>query len=249
MKTKARPVKPGLMLALIHVMLHVGLCAPIAKLAPETTVALNVRLTDRTGRIALQRQFRVERGDEDQSVVEFDNAFGTYRLDVNAPKFGCSTNDFLYFLSDGTRSITEQLGMTAPEPAIPVLVSGEAPQSMLYANPTFVMFDKSAATCGKPIPAPLTTSHVTVENDGDSYYASLFNDDPSRAPDSEMLALRLQTSTHQHHYIRLSFPYPQPRYTWPTVILLNVSGDMMDALATDPVDTLLCPKMWRTSVG
>jgi hypothetical protein len=35
---------------------------------------------------------------------------------------------------------------------------------------------------------------------------------------------------------------------WPNVYMMNVSEDMVDGLATEKVDTLLCPKVWTTSV-
>ncbi|MBV8723491.1 MAG: hypothetical protein JO277_15180 [Candidatus Eremiobacteraeota bacterium] len=239
-----------MLLAMTHVMLHLGLCAPIAQLPPESNVAVHVRLTDRSGRSTLDRTFRVERGDGPQTLVEFDSNFGTYRMDVATEKHDCRATDFLYFLNDdGARSITEQLDTAPPTVQVPLLLSGNAPQSLLYANPTFVVFDKSAAVCGKPVPAALTTAHSTVENDGDSYFAALYNDDPNHAPESELIALKLQTPTHQHHYVRLNIPYPTPPLPWPGGVLLDVTTDMMDGLATDPVDTLLCPRMWKTTVG
>jgi hypothetical protein len=233
---------------LAHVILHVGFCSAIARLRPETSVAVAVRLSDRTGRTTFDRTFRVDRGDGTESVVEFDSAFGLYRLDVAAPKYGCSTTDFLTLMADRTRSVTEQLDSSPPSPEIPVILFGEAPQAMLYANPTFVLFDKSAVACGKPIVTPLT-AHVNVENDQDSYYVWLYNDDRTRPPNSEVLALRLQTPTHQHHYVRIPIAFPLPPLGWPGSIQLNVSEDMVDSLATEPIDTLLCPKMWKTSAG
>jgi hypothetical protein len=206
---------------------------------------VRVRLVDRAERAQVDRVFSVERPDGAEAIVEFDTAPGFYRLDVTAPKYGCGTSDVLYFIPGHTRSIAEQLDTVRPSPQAPVLLSGTAPQSMLYANPTIVAFDKTAAACGKPIPQPLSTVRVTVENDQDAYYAAIFNEDPERAPGSEQLALRLQTATHQHHYVRLPIDYPTP----PAITTLNVTDDMVDALATEPVDTLLCPKMWKTSAG
>jgi hypothetical protein len=224
------------------------LCGAIARLKPETPLAIRVRLSDRTGRATLDRTFRVERGDGPDVMVEFDSARGTYRLDAAAPKYGCSVTDYLALMPDRTRSVTEPLDSSPPSPEIPVILYGDAPQTMLYANPTFVLFDKSAVACGKPIATPLTT-HVTVENDQDSYYAWLYNDDATRQPDTQTLALRLQTPTHQHHYVRIPLPFPAPPLRWPENIHLDVSEGMIDELATEPTDTLLCPKMWRTSAG
>jgi len=44
-------------------------------------------------------------------------------------------------------------------------------------------------------------------------------------------------------------PFPAPPGPWPGSIHLDVSEGMIDELATEPIDTLLCPKMWRTSAG
>src|SRR6185312_8292326 len=233
---------------LAHVILHAGFCSAIARLKPDATVAIRVRLSDRTGRATLDRTFRVDRGDGSEAVVEFDSARGVYRLDAAALRYGCSAVAYLALMPDHVRSVTMALDSLAASPTAPVILFGDAPQAMLYANPTYVLFDKAAVACGKPIAAPLPT-HVDVENDQDSYYAWLYNDDPSRQPGTEVLALRLQTPTHQHHYVRIPLPFPAPPGPWPGSIHLDVSEGMIDELATEPIDTLLCPKMWRTSAG
>ncbi len=236
------------MLALSHVILHVGFCGAIARMPSGTSVALRVHLADRAGRTQIDRVYRIERGDEPEAIVEFDSAFGTYRLDLVAPKYRCSATDYLFFISGHDRSLSEKLAeVSAPPAPAPVLLSGTAPQSFLYVQPTFVLFDKSQSTCGKPIP-PAMTTNVAVENDQDGYYASLYAD-PSAAPGSQQLALRLRTPTHQYHYVRVPIAFPMPPSGWPTSVTLDVTEDMIDGLAGDPVNTLLCPKMWRTSAG
>jgi hypothetical protein len=235
------------MLALSHVVLHIGFCNAIAQASPTTTVAFHVRLTDRRGTPQVDRVFRVSRGDEGEGIVEFDSAFGIYSLVVDAPKYRCAASDYLYFIAGHDRSITEKLADGGAPPARPILVSGSAPQSFLYVAPTFVVFDKSQTACNKPLPAAIPTE-VSVENDQDAFYASLLPD-PSAAPNSQQLALRLRTPTHQYHYVRLPVPFPVPWGGWPTSITIDVTEDMVDSLASDPVDTLLCPKMWRTSAG
>jgi hypothetical protein len=236
------------MLALAHVILQVGFCGAIAGASPNTTVALRVRVTDRLGRSQLSRVYSFQRGDDSKAVVEFDSAFGIYRLDLDAPKYRCSATDYLFFISGHDRSISEKLSdAPAPAPQTPMLLSGEAPQSFLYVQPTFVLFDKSQATCGKPVPQALPTQ-IVVENDQDGYYTWLYAD-PSAAPGSQQLALRLRTPTHQHHYVRVPIPFPVLLRGWPESIQFNVTEEMVDSLAGDPVDTLLCPKLWRTSAG
>lgn len=236
------------MLSLAHVILHVGFCNAIARAAPTTVVALRIRMSDRIGRPEVDRTYRVERGDEAETIVEFDSAFGIHSLAVEAPKYGCSASDYLFFISGHDRSVTEKLSdAPAPPPPRPVLLSGTAPQSFLYVAPTFVLFNKSQIACNKPLPQPLDTN-IVVENDQDAYYASLYPD-ASASAGSQQLALRLRTPTHQYHYVRIPIPFPIPWTGWPESIQFNVSEEMIDALAGDPVDTLLCPKLWETSAG
>jgi hypothetical protein len=236
------------MLPLAHVILHVGFCGAIARMPSGTSVALRVHVADRAGRTQVDKVYRIERGDESEAIVEFDSAFGTYRIDLVAPKYRCSATDYLFFISGHDRSITEKLA-DAPAPVLPapVLLSGTAPQSFLYVQPTFVLFDKSQTACDKPLPQALT-SNVAVENDQDAYYVSLYSDSSS-TPGSQQLALRLRTPTRQYHYVRVPISFPVPPSGWPSVVTLDVSEDMIDALAGDPVNTLLCPKLWRTSAG
>lgn len=236
------------MLPLAHVILHVAFCNAIARAAPGTPVELRVHVADRTGRVQVDRVFRVQRGDEDEAIVEFDSAFGIYSLVVDAPKYRCAVSDYLFFIAGHDRSIAEKLSdPPVPSPPRTVLLSGTAPQSFLYVQPTFVLFDKSQAVCNKPVPTPLSTQ-ITVENDQDAYYAWL-DSDPSATPGSQQLALRLRTPTHQYHYVRIPIPFPIPWTGWPQSIQFNVTEDMVDGLAGNPVNTLLCPKLWQTSAG
>jgi hypothetical protein len=235
------------MIPVAHVILHLGLCSSVAKIAPETTIAIHVRATDKRDQVAVDRTFRMERGDEDQRVVEFDIPWGIYRLDASVPKNNCNVTDFVQLLPDHTRSISETL-VDGPPPAVtPMLLAGDAPQSFLYVKPTFVLFDKAAAVCNKPVPDQLP-SHIVVENDQDAYYAWLYLSPPTPGV-VPLLALRLKTPTHQYHYVRLPMPVPLGWGGWPSSVQFPVNGDMVDELASEPVDTLLCPKLWETSAG
>jgi hypothetical protein len=236
------------MIPVSHVILHLGLCSPVAKLAPETTIAIRVRATDKRSTVVLDRVFRSERGDEDQSVVEFDVPWGIYRLDASVPKSNCNATDYVQLLPDHIRSISETLVEGPAPPVTPMLLSGTAPQSFLYVKPTFVLFDKAAVTCNKPVPDPLP-SHIVVENDQDAYYAWMYLNSPPTPGVVPMLALRLKTPTHQYHYVRLPMPVPAGWGGWPASVQFTVNEDMIDELASDPVDTLLCPKLWETTAG
>jgi hypothetical protein len=237
-----------------HVVLHIAFCQAIARTPESTAIAARVRLTDRIGHVEFDQTYRFQRGDENEAIVEFDHAFGVYRLDIVAPHYGCAAADYVNLLSDHDRSINETLvsAATLNRPPVPVLLSGAAPQSFLYLQPTFVLFDKASAVCNKPVPMPLEAD-IAVENDQDSYYAwirpGLHSEGGAAQQAPEQLALRLRTPTHQYHYVRIPMPYPVSAMFWPESILLNVTEDMADGLATEPVNTLLCPKMWRTSAG
>src|ERR1700722_15535293 len=213
MESAAKSRKTSPMLALAHIVLHAGFCGAIARAPAGTNIALRISVTDRIGRQQVDKVFHFERGDDQQAIVEFDNAFGLYRLDLTAPKYRCSATDYVYFMSGYDRNITEKLSDSpAPAPPLPVVPSGSAPQSFPYVQPTFVLFDKSAVTCGKPIPQALPT-HIIVENDQDAYYVWLYPN-PQSAPSSQQLAMRLKTPTHQYHYVRLPVPFPVPWTGW-----------------------------------
>jgi hypothetical protein len=61
--------------------------------------------------------------------------------------------------------------------------------------------------------------------------------------------MRLKTPTHQYHYVRLPVPVQLVWGGWPASIQFPVTEDMVDEIASQPVDTLLCPKLWKTSAG
>jgi hypothetical protein len=234
-------------LPLAHVILHAAFCGAIARAPAGAPIALRVHVTDRLGRTQIDRVYRIARGDDPEAIVEFDSSFGTFRLDLSTAKYRCSASDYVFFIAGHDRSITENLNdEPGAAPTMPVLLSGTAPQSFLYVQPTFMLFDKSTVACNKPLPQPLATN-VRVENDQDAYYAWLYDSSSSAAP--QQLTLRLRTPTHQYHYVRVPVPLPLPWGGWPQSIEFNVTEDMVDELAGEPVDTLLCPKLWRTSAG
>lgn len=235
------------MLGLSHAILHVALCAPALRAKPETVVALRVRLLDHRLKPQLDRTFRLERGDDDNpKIVEFDIAPGTYQLDAALPRYGCGVVDYLTFLPDHDRSIAETLSAGSSPPPQPLLMNGASPQSFLYVQPTFVLLDKNATACNKPV-GGLVPLRVTVENDQDAYYAALYPD-PAAGTAPVQLALRLRTPTHQYHYVRVPIPFPMPWGGWPNNVRFDVTQDEIDGLASQPVDTLLCLHLWETKV-
>jgi len=234
------------MTGLAHVALHLALCSAAARVPPQTTIAMHVRLVDRINRPQIDQVYRLERGYGDAMVVESDVLRGVYRLQISLPKYHCSASDFLAFLPDRTRNVTERLSASRYTETVPLLLNGTTPTSFLYAEPTFVIFERSSV-CNKPV-AGQFPFHVTVEYDSDGYYAQLYSDPSIEARGSVLVALRLKTATSQYHYIRVPMNFPIGSTRWPVDVQFNVTEDYLDTLATEPVDTLLCPKLLRTSV-
>ncbi len=235
---------PGRMLQ--HIFLHVGLCTAVARAAPDATIAMHLRMSYRVGGDEIDKVVTFARGYDPQTVVEFDIPRSMYRLQLDVPKYKCSTSDFIDVLADHNRTIAETLVDEPPAPPAPVVVmDGAAPTSFLYLKPTFVLFEKGLA-CNQPITTPLP-SHINVEYDQGAYYVWLYTD-PAPAETPVVVALRLRTPTGSAHYVHVPIPFPTPWGGWPNTIRFDVTEDMVDGLATEKTDTLLCPKLWETSV-
>jgi len=235
-------------MGIAHVVLHVSLCSAMARAKPATTIAMRVRIVDRRSTTRFERAFAVERGDDDNpKIVEFDAPEGTYRLDATVPKYGCDASQFVTFLPDLNRTVDVALTAATPDPGGPLLVDGTSPLSFSYVAPAFVLYDKNATPCNAKVGQAIPF-RVEVENDQDAYYASLFGDPSLAARGPLQLALRLRTPTHQYHYVRVPIPFPMPWGGWPSNVRFDVTQDMIDALASQPVDTLLCLRMWETKV-
>jgi hypothetical protein len=234
-------------MALSHVILHVGLCSAIARASESARFNLQLRLVDLRGNVRLARGYRIERGDDDTpKIVEFDMPPGAYGLSAVVAQYGCSASDFITILDGHDRGVNETLASGASPPPKTVLFSGSSPQSFLYVNPTFVLLNKNTNACDKPA-VDFVPLQVNVENDQDAYYAAL-DANPSGISGPVQLALRLKTPTHQYHYIRVPIPFPPPWGGFPEMVHFDVTQDEVDNLATQPVNTLLCLKLWETKV-
>jgi hypothetical protein len=233
------------MVGMAHVVLHLGLCSSMAQASPSATLPIRVRLTNRTGHTDLQQTFRVQRGSDPTKTVEFDIGRGVYAMQIDSPKYGCAAADYVSFLPDRNRAISETLSSAPQRPPVPLLLQGTAPLSFLYAKPTVVLFAKGTA-CDKPVDDPLPAD-VRMENDRDSFYISL-TADPNVQSRAGVMALSVQSATGENHYVRIPIPYV-PQSGWPSTVQFNVTDDIMDFLAGKPVDTLLCPHLLKTSVG
>ena len=207
---------------------------------------MHVQMAYRVGEPPLDKIFRVTRGDGSQAVLEFDIPRDIYKLQIDAPKYHCSTSDYLDVLADHNRTVTETLAAAPDVPETPVmLLDGTAPLSFTYAKPTFALFDKSLA-CGQPIQAPLPAK-VRVEYDQGAYYVWLYADPSFEVHAPLVVAIRLRTPTGLAHYVHLPVSIPSASGGWPGAARFNVSEEYLDDVATDKTDVLLCPKLWSTS--
>ena len=236
------------MIGFAHMILHVGLCNAVAHVAPEATIPIRVHLSDATGRQQIDQQFHVQRGYDPTASVEMDVPRGTFRMILSVPGTRCSAVDYLVFLSERDRNVTQNLSDTPMQPPEPMLLAGTAPQAFLYVKPTFALFDKAATACNKPVSDPLP-SNINVENDQTGFYVWLYSDAQQQAHGPVIVALKLGTATGEFHYVRLPVTFPVPWRGWPFTYQFDVSEDVIDGLAGQPVNTLLCPKIYTTSVG
>lgn len=214
-------------------------------------VAMHVKATyparAQTPDTVIDKTFHFQRGDDPETTAEFDLPRGLYKLRLDVPKYNCTDTDYVEIMADHSRSISETLhDGTAPQPTPNTMFDGAAPGSFFYARPTYVLLDKSV-TCNGAVGTPLTP-HISVENDPDAYYVSLYSDPSLEARGSVVVALRLRTPTGLYHYVRVPVQFPAQRSGWPTTVEFPVTEDNLDALTTEKTDVLLCPKIWGTSV-
>jgi hypothetical protein len=230
-----------------HIVMHLGLCNALANVPEGTPVTAHVRVVDRINRPHVDQDVTFTRYGQESGEVSFDAPQGMYLLEISTPKYRCYAEDYLFVIADHNRTITEQLVDGAPVAEHMMLMTGTAPQSFLYANPTYVLFPKGTP-CDKPVPDTLPEK-VTIENDQDSFYVKMFYDQNLVAQGPEVVALQLQTPTGDNHYIRLKIPFPEPWDGMPYEVQFNVTDDELDWLSTQPTGVLLCPKLFRTSAG
>ncbi len=230
-----------------HVILHLGLCNAMLKLPQGATAKVHVRLMDHLAHPHAEQDLSFKRYGDSPARVEFDAPPGLYQLQISAAQFRCYADDYVFFLDQHNRTISEQLSDGAPVLTQPMLIDGTAPPSFMYLSPTYVLFDKDTP-CDKPVPDPLPL-HLTVENDQDSFYIWLYPDQSLIQHGPQMIALQLQTATGEEHYIKLKIPFPQPWGGFPNQIQFNVTDNEIDWLTGQPTGVLLCPRLFRTSAG
>ena len=234
------------MMGLAHVLLHVGLCSAVARLGPQTTVPIRVRLALPTQPPSFDQTFRVQRGYGTDVPVEFDIGRGTYRLVVDVPKYNCSVIDYLDIIPDHSRTIVETLvdGIAPNRPM--TMFEGTTPSSFTYAKPTFVFLDPGVK-CGQPVGDPLPANVVT-ENERDGYYVSVYFDQ-ALAARKPVVALRLRTATGLEHFVRIRIPWMFDWGGFANNAQLNITDDILDTIVGEKPDVLLCPPVWQSRVS
>lgn len=230
---------------LSHIALHVSLCNAVAQ--ASRSVPVHVVVTDKIERTQFEQTYKVQPGTGNTARYEFDLPFGTYRMELTA-KAGastCSAIQYFTVLSGRNRpvNVTLQGGHTV-NPVVPMLVVGESPFAFAYVQPTLMIFGKTAK-CNGPVGDPVSAD-IRVDTDSDGYYAQVF---PNRALADAwpgVIAMQLKDSQGGYHYVRL--PGDIGFSHWPSQITFNVSEDVIDYVADKPEDTLLCPRMYKTTV-
>lgn len=231
---------------LSHIVMHVALCASVAREAANRDVPVRIVLTDKLKRTAFDQKFVIERGTRTQAPIEFDVPFGLYLAQVSTST--CGAYEFLSVIQDVNReySISLQPGHAGPPAYAPAIVQGTAPFEYAYTQPTVMVFPRSVQ-CGSPIGDPLN-ANIDIENSSNSYYATIYPSPELQRNAPVTLAVRFNDSHGGYQYLRVpvgdSVGYLTP---WPVLGQLNVSAGLIDELAGKPEDTLICVRMYKTT--
>lgn len=236
------------MLGLSHVVLHIALCRRLAAAPPKTRLALHIALIEPDGHPALDRVYHRRRGESATKNVEFDLRQGVYELLAQAPGVpNCENEQFFMILPNHNRQIELSLHRGVRRIS-PTLVGGATPLSFTYVKPTIVLFDAAKVKCGGPVPSPLDV-RVVDDVEFDAFYAQMFSRRGILNPKSVLMALRVNDVQGGYHYVRVPAAFPPSLYGPPPVNHFDVKDDLIDVLATQPEDTLFCPRIYRTEIG
>lgn len=232
--------------ALEHIILNIGLCKAIARLPARTNVAMRLTVTDRVNRAEINKVVQFQRGTGPNGRVEFDSSWGTYRITMSVPKYGCNGIDYIEILPDHDRSLNTDLVDGQPDPIAPVLIVGSLPQSFAYAKPSVVMFPVTLR-CNAAVPDPQTTG-IDNELEQDAYYAAIRTPALYHQPLAVTLAVQLQDSSGGYHYVRMPWKFGAG-YNWPSIGKLDIDDAVLGWVAQQTEDILLCPRFYGTSTG
>lgn len=234
-------------MALAHAVLHLTLCSAMTHAPAGAPIDVKMHATDHTGRQTYDKNFSFPRGDSSEQTVEFDSPRGVFFMTFQAPKYNCNAAGFQGFIEDESRNMRVTLTQGKPQLRQPTLLLGTAPVAFLYEQPTFVLLDKSIE-CGKPVDSTLE-SDLETEYDPASFHLWLYPTPDIMRRGSVTLAFKLTSSTGDDQFVRLKFPYPRPWTGWPYTLQFNLPENILDELATEQKNVLLCPKIYETSGG
>lgn len=233
-------------MALSHIVMHFALCNAGARLGPQADLPVHIVVTDKINRDVVDTNTRVSRYEGNTSSAEFDVAWGVYRTTVTmrAGRTTCSAVQYFAVQQDRDRSLTVQLHDGTGRARVPTLIYGTAPLSFSYVQPTVMVFS-DGTKCNGPIGNPLDAG-IDQVNDSDGYYASVY---PSPALQGKyVVAVRMTDSQGGYHYIRVPTDFLGLSGRWPSQGTFDVTEDVVDYVQDKPEDTLLCPRLYKTSV-
>jgi len=207
---------------------------------------MRVDLTDRLNRVVYERTVRFQRGTGNDTRVELDSAWGTYKISLSVPEYDCNGVDFVDILQDHDRNVTTTLVDGQANATAPVLVAGSIPVSFANVQPMLVAFP-ATLRCNGAVGDPQTTG-IDNQLEQDAYYASMRTPALYHQPIAVTLAVRFTGAGGGFHYIRVPFRF-SAGYTWPSVGELNIDDSIIRWAAQKTEDILLCPRYYGTSVG
>lgn len=236
------------MIGLSHIVLHVALCKSVARPAQETPIPIHAVMAYRIRKPEMDEVFRVVRESPAVGTLEFDAPQGVYRLSVDVPHKNCSGTDYVVVLPDHDRQLTIKLSPgRSDRPVARAFVAGDAAGIPMYLEPTIVLFGRGLA-CNAPVTKPIG-ERVDLELGSGAYYTAIYSNAAMADPKSRVVAVRLTDTGGGYHYVRIPTIFPQAANDWPTYERFNLSMDIADLTAGKPEDTLLCPRLYKTSVG
>jgi len=230
-----------------QVVFHLALCrAAVSASANASTVPMHVVVRYDAGLPFIDKVLQAPLGSNGDATVELGLPRGHEFVSISQPASGCGARDLVTILPDHGRRIEETLTAGNDAKPLPAFeMSGTASLSFLATTkPTLVAFPTGLA-CDAAAP-PVLPIDVNVTYDGGAYYLSML-DDRALTTDQPVLALSLHTPSGRPHYVRLPATLAT-RGHGIVSITMNVTDDMVDGMATEPQNVLLCPKIWETSV-
>jgi hypothetical protein len=236
-------------MALSHIVMHFALCNAAARLGPQAELPTHIVITDKINRDVVDQTAHVARYEGNTNSAEFDVPWGIYRASVTmkAGKATCSTVQYFSVQPDHNRTLTVHL-QDGPNPPVmvPTIITGTAPFAFSYVEPTVIVFTADTK-CNGPVGNPVDVN-IDQETDNDGYYASVFPSAALAGKGPFVLAVRLKDSQGGYHYVRVPAEFLGMSPRWPSMGQFDVTEDVVDYVQDKPEDTLLCPRLYKTTV-